>query len=373
MMKKTHINLRIRRAKAAVRAVAAAVLAMVSPWLWSCERLVYEYLDPCERHYYVKYRFDMNMSYADAFAAKVGSVRLYIFDATTGQLVDICSEAGETLAQPDYRMEIEVDPGNYELIAWCGLENNDDLFTLPAEVTLREHAHCTMARDYVDGRAVQNRWLHSLFHGRAEAVLPAEYGEYEVTVPLIKNTNNINLSMQHIAGQPLTSDMFTVTLTDGNGHMAHDNTLVDDEDVCYYPWHVADGSVDIGDDRIDTRADGDAAGDEGDAAGDGGGSELNYFMAEISTARLMADRSPRIEITDNATGNVLYSIPIVDWALEFRSARYADMGEQEYLDREDQFNVMLYLDNKDDSGWLAASIYINGWRVVKHDGTEIGN
>ena len=375
------INLRKHRAAAAMRAVVAAAMAVAAAvGLWSCERWVYEDLDPCERHYYVRFCFDMNMSYADAFAARVNSVRLYIFDSATGQLVDVCDEAGEALARADYRMEIEVQPGDYDLIAWCGLEGNDDLFALPAEVAVREDAHCRMARDYDEGgRAVQRRWLPSLFHGRASAVLPEEYGEYEVTVPLIKNTNNINLSMQHVAGQPLTADMFTVTLTDSNGHMAHDNSLTDDEAVDYYPWHVADGTVDIGGDNAarstrstrGTRADGENA-ENGGGNGETDGETLNYFMAEISTARLMADRSPRINITDNATGKLLYSIPIVDWALEFRSAQHGSMGEQEYLDREDQYNVMLYLDNKDDSGWLASSIYINGWRVVRHDDTGMG-
>ena len=86
----------------------------------------------------------------------------------------------------------------------------------------------------------------------------------------------------------------------------------------------------------------------------------------------MANRDPRINIVDNATGNTVYSIPIVKWATTFRSKQYSDANnnihvindDQEYLDRESDYNVMLYLDNKEDGGWLAASIYINSWKVV---------
>ena len=308
----------------------------------------------CEKHYYVRYVFDMNMNFADAFASKVSSVYLYIFDKETGDLVKIYKESGEKLKQPGYRMEVDVDPGAYELIAWCGLENNDDLFTLPEQISNREHAHCTLAREYNhEGRAVQNKWLPTLFHGKEAVEFPdIQEGVYEVVIPLIKDTNNINLSMQHVGGQTLTSDMFTVTMTDGNGHLSHDNSVLEDEEIDYYPWHVADGNVDL----TPTRD---------------GEDLLNFFRAEISTSRLMADRDPRINIVDNATGNVVYSIPIVKWALELRSEQHSYMGNQEYLDREDEYNIMLYLDNKDERGWIAASIFINGWRLVDHEGTDM--
>ena len=359
-MKKTEKNngrcLFNRRGLTLMKAFMALLILTALP---SCSNAIFEDLEPCEEtHYYVKYIFDMNMSYADAFASKVNSVSLYVFDAENGDIVDVYTESGDALKVPGYRMEVDLEPGVYDLIAWCGLENNDDLFTLPETISHRDHAHCRMAREYNEfGRAVQNNFLHSLFHGRITADFPDATGDYEVTVPLIKDTNNINISMQHISGEPLTKDMFTVIMTEGNGHMAHDNKLLEDEDVDFYPWHLADGNVDI---------------TGGTRAGDDDSATLNYFKAEISTPRLMADRSPRINIIENATGNVVYSIPIVEWALEFRSEQHSEMGKQEYLDREDEFNVMLYLDNGE-KGWVAASIFINGWRLVRHDNSEMGH
>lgn len=340
------------------RALALMALAFLALPFTSCsDGFIFDEEGDCTPKYYVKYVFDMNMQYADAFPSKVESVTLFMFDKTTGELAATYTESGEALKADGYMMKVDVDPGEYELLAWCGLENNDDHFTLPEAITLPEHAHCTMARDYDEtGRAFQNNRLNSLFHGKIYATFPEEYGEYVVTVPLIKDTNNINISMQHVAGEPLTADMFTVTMTEGNGHLAHDNSIIEDEDIDFLPWHVADGIVDITGSRADDEE-----------------TPLNYFKAEISTSRLMADRNPRINITDNATGEVVYSIPIVQWALEFRSAVHSEMDDQEYLDREDEYNVMLYLDNKDDRGWLAATIYINGWRVVNHDNTEIGH
>lgn len=354
MMKRymKYLNL-ILSQKKSLTGMMCALVAMLS--LSSCDKMIYEEAGDCDPKYYVKYVFDMNMSYADAFASKVNSVTLFVIEPSTGNIVASYEAFGDPLKEPGYRMPIDVAPGEYEFIAWCGLENNDDLFTLPASVSHREHVHCRMARTYnEEGRAMQNNWLHSLFHGKISAGLPDTPGDHEVTIYLIKDTNNINISMQHVAGQPLTKDMFSVTMTEGNGHMAYDNSLVLDEDIDFHPWHIADGNVDLTTGRADDEV-------------------LNYFKAEISTPRLMAERDPRINIVDNESGNTLYSIPIVQWALAFKSAQHSGMGNQEYLDREDEFNVMLYLDNKDESGWLAASIYINGWRIVNHDDTEMGN
>lgn len=324
----------------------------------SCESFYFEEGD-CDPHYYVKYVYDMNMEWADAFSSQVNSVELYVFDPSTGDKVGQYYENDiSKLSTPGYRMPIDLKPGTYEFVAWCGLSNNqDNLFSLQPSISHKDHAHCTLSRSYEDGKAYQDQQLNALFHGKIQASLPDEQGEHEVTVKLIKNTNNINLSMQHISGLELTSDMFTVTMSEGNGHLAHDNNLISDEDIEYRPWSVKSGQVDI-----TGRADGTT-------------DNLNYFMAEISTSRLMANRDPRINIVDNANGNVVYSIPIVKWATTFRSEQFRDANNdvrtvtdnQEYLDRQSDYNVMLYLDNKEDQGWLAASIYINSWKVVLQD------
>lgn len=323
---------------------------------------LYDFEGDCDPHYYVQYVYDMNMEWHNTFGSNVNSVVLYVFDSATGRLAGVYKENDmATLSAPGYRMPVDLKPGTYNFIAWCGLENNqENLFTLQENISRSEDLNCRMARQYEDGRAFQNKQLHPLFHGMVTASLPDEEGEHVVTVHLVKDINNINLSMQHVSGEPLTTDMFTVTMSEGNGYLAYDNSLKEDEDIEYRPWHVRSGSIDI----AGTKADSDA--EEGD--------NLNFFMCEISTGRLMKNRDPRINIIDNATGNIVYSIPIVKWATAFRSQQYKDINnnihvitdDQEYLDRRSDYEVMLYLDNGEE-GWLAAEIYINSWRVVLHE------
>lgn len=66
----------------------ASVLALSAVCLCSCEK-IYDYEGDCDPHWQVKFVYDYNMKFADAFPGPmgVGSVRLYVFDAASGRLV----------------------------------------------------------------------------------------------------------------------------------------------------------------------------------------------------------------------------------------------------------------------------------------------
>ena len=52
----------------------------------SCSSFVYEDESDCTVYYRLKFRYDMNLKFADAFAHEVKSVRLYAFN-TDNELV----------------------------------------------------------------------------------------------------------------------------------------------------------------------------------------------------------------------------------------------------------------------------------------------
>ena len=287
----------------------------------ACEDAIFDEEGDCDPHNYVRFVYDMNMLRADAFYSQVGSVDLYVFDAETGEYVTHLADKGEALTSGSYRMPLDLAPGKYEFVTWAGLADNDGDFTVPTVITQPEDMICTMARSRNASGAYSNRNLHALFHGTLSTELPDEAGEHVVTVKLMKNTNNINLSLNHTGG-PLDPNRFEVTMTDENGLMAYDNSLMADETIEYRPWSLRGGSVDLND-----------------------GEEGGFLVAELSTARLMADHESRINIVDKQTGKTVFSIPIVQWALLLRSANHASMGDQEYLDREDEYNLMVFLTN----------------------------
>lgn len=318
-----------------------------------CES-IYDKKEDCDPYYYLQFDYNMNMDFAHAFSSKVNSVEVYVFDSHTGELVDKLKDSGPDLKQEGYKMRLYLQPGDYDFIAWCGLENNEGHFFLPDFIHSPEDAYIRMDRNRdSEGKAVQDKNLNSLFHGKISATLEDTPGDHIYTVPLIKDTNSINFSLQDISGKELDPERFTIKFHANNGMMAYDNTVLDDEEIVYSPYYQAWGSASVGskaDDETITRHD--------------------VVVAEMATSRLIESHDPYIEVIDNAQMETIYSIPLVKWALMLKSDNYSSMGNQEYLDREDEYNVLLYI-NGDTNKYIATLVIINSWRMVLNDDEEL--
>ena len=69
-----------------------------------------------------------------------------------------------------------------------------------------------------------------------------------------------------------------------------------------------------------------------------------------------------LSITSRSNGKTVLSIPLIYYVLLVKGNYNRSMSDQEYLDRQDEYNMTFFL--QDDGSWLAASIIINSWRVV---------
>nr|WP_321020880.1 FimB/Mfa2 family fimbrial subunit [Bacteroides sp.] len=303
---------------------------------------IYEDEGDCSVHYHVKFRYDMNMKFADAFAHEVNSVTLYVLDEQNN-VVWQGSEQGEALAQEGYAMEVDVAPGSYSLLAWCGLAGGNS-FAVPVS-SRKEDLICSLKREHkLDGTAYVKEDLNRLYHGYLEKqTFSSEEGTHTFVVPLVKNTNNIRVVLQHLSGEPVDKDKFTFSITDENGVMNWDNKLLSDEPVTYYAWHTDSGTAGI--DDVDSRT----------------VSSFSAAIAELTTARLVKEKAPRLKVT-NDKGETVFSIPLIDYALLVKGEYNRRMDDQEYLDRQDEYNMVFFLDEGD--RWMDAYIYINSWKVV---------
>lgn len=324
----------------------------------SCER-IYETEGDCDPYYFVEFIYDMNMEFADAFPAQVNSVKLMVYDAATGNFVKTFEETSEAiLSEKGYRMPVDLKPGNYDFIAWCGLHNNEGQFVVADPAPTREALKCRLeARAYDGAQAVSQQELHLLFHGMVvRQNLPDQQGEHTVTIRLTRDTNTINLSLTQLGDKGMKPGQFSVCMADTNGWMGYNNALLTDEPIEYRPYYQIYGSEDF------------TAGGASNADDDA----CNYMRCELSTARLMVDHNPVIVVTDNESGKTVFSIPIVKWIRTYRSEASKRLvpDDQEYLDRENEYNVVLYIENNH-GGWIAAQIEINGWRVRELGDTEL--
>jgi hypothetical protein len=82
----------------------------------------------------------------------------------------------------------------------------------------------------------------------------------------------------------------------------------------------------------------------------------------MTTGRLMANARPILVVRNLETNEVVLSVPIVDYALLVKGNYNRAMEDQEYLDRQDEYNMTFFLDES--GNWISSSIIVNSWRVV---------
>jgi hypothetical protein len=323
----------------------------------------------------------MNLKYADAFAHEVGAVHLYILDSNN-DVVWEGEDSGDALAQEGYEMEVDVQPGKYSLLAWCttnhknSFEFADDgttttTTTTPTNSKVKELSFkgtaCSLKSDGeptpmmteeeegFDPAIIINHELDDLYHGLLQNVtFSSESGTHVITVPLTKDTNRVRVVLQHMSGEPISADQFTFSITDDNAVLRNDNSIVPENKVLYRPWYQTSVSTnsEISNGGT-TKADGDSEGTD---------DVISVAAAELTVNRLVVDNAPRLTVVNNETGSTVFSIPVKDYALMVKGYEKADMDDQEYLDRQDEYNMTFFLDEKD--RWVSSYIYINSWKVV---------
>ena len=105
------------------------LLTVLGVTMVSCSDILEEEVVDCSVEYRVKFKYDHNMKFANAFANEVRSVTLYAFDQD-GKFVYQRTEQGDILGEDDYTMPVEVEAGDYRFITWAGLEGEES-FSVP--------------------------------------------------------------------------------------------------------------------------------------------------------------------------------------------------------------------------------------------------
>ena len=325
--------------------VVATMLGMAS-----CESgLIFEGEGDCGVDYRIRFKYDYNITFADAFAHEVNSVVLYVFDENDILVQEIATTDKAALASGNFEIPLELLPGRYTLLAWGGLMEEESFDLLPTTVvglTTLQEMQVKMHRQYdAEGNATVSEDLLPLFHGTMPLEVSDAPGTYTETMSLIKNTNVIRILLHEMSGHDVDADKFIFEINDSNGLYDWDNTLLSDEMITYSAWHQSTGSADMED---YTRA----------------VTSVNVALAELTIGRMRAGQSPVLHIKSRATGEDVFRIPLADYALLVKGNYRKEMGDQEYLDRQDEYTMTFFLDEGE---WVSSVIYINSWRVVLND------
>lgn len=331
---------------------AIAMIGALCP-LSSCDSVIYDDEGDCSVRYHVPFTFTRNILNSDAFATQVTSVTLYVFDKE-GHLVLTKSESGSPLAAPGYRMDVDLAPGTYDMLAWCtGTSPVADPTAFVIGTGSAPAAYsATLPLKGEAGAEYCNQDITPLYHGWITDVVCGADDYSDVDLPAIdltKDTNLINVILYNRDGREMVPSDFSIRIAADNSHLDYRNNPVGTAAFDYRPWSLNSLQTSSGTDD-NSRADETATGYTG-------------LMAELTTGRLMADRRPRLTVTRNDDGEDVISLDLISTFLAVKSHYDAQYSDQDYLDRMDRYSLIFVM--SDDLSWYTADgININGWTIV---------
>lgn len=324
----------------------AAVMAMMFT-VTSCGMMEDDQSN-CPKELRVNFKYDMNMKFADAFPNEVKTVTLYAYDKD-GKLALQKQESVKDIENRGGYMSVdELKPGNYTLKVWAEGEErfaNSYVYGQP-----EPNINSLTSRINRSTRAIDHD-ITALYHGLLkDADLNLEgFGVKTATVDLTKNTNVVRVVMQNASGKKLNAADFDFYIKDDNSFLGYDNAAMSEDSITYVAWSKYDGILDNSRKEVIPDIDGSVT-------------PTSAVVAEMTVNRLFETKNPQLCIFKHATGEKILQIPLIDYVLLVKGNYNKGMTDQEYLDRQDEYNFVFFID--DNHHWLAAQVYINSWRVV---------
>lgn len=271
----------------------------------------------------IKFVYDYNMDWVDALASNAPSANVWAF-SRNGELAWSGAASAADFKKAGFCFNAELPEGDYDLVAWCGLDGNDAVKLTSYQPKSKEELSLAIKTHDANGLHVSDQYIPDFFHTSISEVRVkvGEAPDNTVTMSLIKDTKTISVRLHHIDGSPVDMADFSVSITDDNGMYAWNNSIVESPSVTYRPW-MADN---------------------------------NEF--KLSTGRLTVGSSPRLAVTHKFDERVIIDIPLLDYIFIYKSTCYPSLSNQEFLDREDSYSFGFILDENDN--WLSnALISIN--------------
>lgn len=256
------------------RSISRAFLALLATVaLSSCER-IFEDLAPCPHGVSLRFVYDYNMEYANAFPAQVDCLTLYIYD-DEDNYVDTRIVTGTELQDENYRMTLDLEEGDYHFVAYGGMACEQSSFSLqetPKAGSKRTGLSARMDADCLT--TPERRRLHDMFWGQLTLRSADLYREG--TVKMMKNTNSIRIVLQQVTGGTVKAEDFNFEITDDNTLFSYDNDLLPNGNITYTPWakgQAQTGVSIVGPDQVVPQP-------------------VEVAYAELSTSRLMTKNAP---------------------------------------------------------------------------------
>ena len=314
---------KIMKTEGAVRRMGYGSCLLLLLVLFSCTSID-ETLPECRL--YVRFRYDYNMEFSDAFASQVNRVDVFVFDKD-GTFVIKKSEQGETLGG-SYRMPLPLPAGEYRIAAWAGMSDDFEMPEPVAGKTTLEELTVRMKREE---SLVHNKALNPLWYGGVQAVSFTGRQEQTETVSLIKDTNKFRFILQKSGpGEELDINDCLFEIRADNGYYDWNNDLLDDDMISYRPYYL-EKVEDVG------------------------------IVVEMNTMRLLEHKKVYLTLTRKSDGKELMRIDLIPYLLLTKMEGH-NIPAQEYLDRQSEYAIVFFY-TPELLNFLSTKIVINGWTI----------
>lgn len=315
--------------KSLVRHVTFGIL-IISSWIMtSCDSFD-EDLPECRL--FVKFKYDYNMEFTDAFHTQVDKVELYVFDKD-GKFLFKQAEEGSSLSTGNYLMEVALPVGEYRFMAWAGARDSYDITSLTPGVSTITDLRLQLKREE---SFIINKELETLWYGEIIDVNFTGKTHQTETINLIRDTKRVRFIFQGYTNDwELNVDDYDYEIRESNGYLGHDNSLLEDDMLSFQPYRR---------DQVNASA----------------------ASVDLNTMRLMKDRKTRLVVTEKSSAKKVFDINLIDY-LAMTNMEDKKIGMQEYFDRQSNYHIVFFISDS----WLAMRIVINGWTVYSQTEGEL--
>ena len=275
-------------------------------------------LSDCPTGTWLKISYTYNILNVDAASTQVGDITILAFDKND-KYVDRLDVDSITLHQGYCMVRLPFPEETYHLLIWGGISGYQyQLPNLKAGQTERKSLNISLA---CDNKNQFNRKLNALFHSSLENITISE--EYQViTAGLVKNTNYFSCILQDENNLPLRQEDFAFTLESTNGVIDYTNTPVGTTPTCYLPYRQ----------ELSLTSE-----------------QIPIIHARLNTLRIMKGDDTTLSIKHTPSGKTILRLPLTQYLLLSKNYpnNIGDISDQEYLDREDSYTLMFFIQSSD--------------------------
>ncbi|MFI3322485.1 MAG: FimB/Mfa2 family fimbrial subunit [Rikenellaceae bacterium] len=316
----------------------------------SCGWVNDDYTD-CPTGTWLHFSYTYNILDVDAAYNQVDDISIFIFD-DNGRYIKTQEVDSLQFQQNSAMVEIDQPQGEYKILVWGGLsDSNYALSNLIEGETLYEDVELSLSKS---AEADENSALLSfLFHCRLDYIAVTDYYNI-IEAPLVKNSNHFSVIIQDESNNDLQVGDLGIVIRSDNGVLGYDNNIIEGNYINYTPYSQFLTEV------TNTSLDGEVV-------------VSSICASYINTLRLFVGDDTSLSIVNTSNDERLVDISIVQYLLLTQSYYgFGNISNQEYLDRQDSYSLIFYLEKCSDSteGYICTKVSVNGW-IVRFNDTEL--